>query len=714
MLLSTQKIMTLKGHIDMKTEKNYAFQRKLLRPHPVSIYDTRKLPAENQLVLKNNLTIELSEDCQTVATTAAQDFADYLRTAMNLSGITLKRGLTDSKNNTVKIHPVSDANAALLGEANRYKGYCIITDNSVEIYAHDECGTAQALYHLEDVMSLEHAPFLAKGTEKQWPMFSPQMVHSGYALDDYPEEYLSYIAHEGRDAILVFTKDVDTTPSGYLDFNQLIDRAAKYGIDVYAYSYMISNMSPESEEAYEFYDNSYGRLFRQCPGLKGVVLVGESVEFPSRDPHVAKGRYFEIDPDGIPSGKVSSGWYPCEDYPVWLSLLQRVIYNQKPEADIVFWTYNWGFQPEEARIKLIEALPENITLLATFEMFEPKAYGSHQAHCADYTLSFEGPGQYFKSEAIAAKKRGIKLYSMTNTGGLTWDFGVIPYEPMPYQWLRRYDAIRKAADDFGLSGLMESHHYGFYPSFISKLAKLSFTEPRRPLETLATQIIKGTFGEENFENTNAALKLWSDAIRFYTPTDADQYGAFRVGPAYPFCLTKMVSLPSSPNAMFGNSICACSYSSAADYRDSLLSLRLPEEIKSLENMRDMMAQGIRLLEEAPIQNEELADLTNLGSFILRSVITGINAKKWYRYKCRLAVAESKEEAARLLDEMEQLLNLEKENAQKTIPLVEADSRLGWEPSMLYMTDRTHLEWKIRQVDSVLNVEMPAYRKSLTK
>ena len=698
----------------METEKNYTFQKKLLKPHPVNIYDTRKQPAENHLVLKNGLTIELSEDCHTVASIAAQDFADYLRDAMNLSDITLKRGLTGTKNNTIKIHPVSDANASLLGEANQYKGYCIIIDTSVEIYAHDERGTAQALYHLEDMMSIEHAPFLTKGIEKQWPMFSPQMVHSGYALDDYPEEYLSYIAHEGRDAILVFTKDVNMTPNGYLDFNQLIYRAAKYGIDVYAYSYMNSNMSPESEEAYEYYDNSYGRLFRLCPGLKGVVLVGESIEFPSRDPHVAKGRYFEIDPDGIPSGKVSSGWYPCEDYPVWLSLLQRVIYNQKPDADIVFWTYNWGYQPEEARIKLIETLPKDIALLATFEMFEPKVYSSHQAHCADYTLSFEGPGQYFKSEASAAKKRGIRLYAMTNTGGLTWDFGVIPYEPMPYQWLRRYDAMRKAADDFNLSGLMESHHYGFYPSFISKLAKLSFTEPRRSLESLAVQIIKGEFGEENFENANAALKLWSDAIRSYTPTDSDQYGAFRVGPAYPFCLIKMVSLPSSPEAMFGNKICTSSYSSAADSRDSLLSLRLPEEIKSLKNMRDMLTQGIQLLKDAPVQNEKLAALTNLGSFIARSVITGMNAKKWYRYKCKLAAVESKEEATQLLDKMEQLLILEKENVQKTIPLVEADSRLGWEPSMLYMADRAHLEWKIRQVDSVLNIEIPVYRDSLTK
>ena len=49
---------------------------------------------------------------------------------------------------------------------------------------------------------------------------------------------------------------------------------------------------------------------------------------------------------------------------------------------------------------------------------------------------------YFKSEAEAAAKRGIRFYSMTNTGGVTWDFGVIPYEPFPYR--RNADSGRRS------------------------------------------------------------------------------------------------------------------------------------------------------------------------------------------------------------------------------------------------------------------------------
>jgi hypothetical protein len=43
---------------------------------------------------------------------------------------------------------------------------------------------------------------------------------------------------------------------------------------------------------------------------------------------------------------------------------------------------------------------------------------------------------------------------------------------------------------------------------------------------------------------------------------------------------------------------------------------------------------------------------------------------------------------------------------------EADSRLGWEPSMEYMTDPDHLSWKIRQVKRTIEGEIPGYLSAL--
>ena len=71
--------------------------------------------------------------------------------------------------------------------------------------------------------------------------------------------------------------------------------------------------------------------------------------------------------------------------------------------------------------------------------------------------------------------------------------------------------------------------------------------------------------------------------------------------------------------------------------------------------------------------------------------------------------EDPAEALKLLDKIEELALAEIANAQSAIPFVEQDSRLGWEPSMEYVCDKWHLEWKIRQVKSVIDGDIASYR-----
>src|SRR5690606_27853702 len=123
----------------------------------------------------------------------------------------------------------------------------------------------------------------------------------------------------------------------------------------------------------------------------------------SHDPNTTQRLRYDAPPDGLPSTKPSPGWWPCVDYPQWLQLIKGTIRKYSPKAEIVFWTYNWGWAPEEARLELIRNLPEDITLLVTFEMFEQHQHHGVTNYCADYTISFVGPGKYFASEAKEAK-----------------------------------------------------------------------------------------------------------------------------------------------------------------------------------------------------------------------------------------------------------------------------------------------------------------------
>lgn len=695
----------------MRKEKMYDFQKRLLVVHEPNIRDFNYKVKEKEFIVPDNAVINLVSNSEVIET-AVKDFSDFLKVSMCVSS-----EIVNKSSGTVNVSLAEDSQIDI-GEATGYRGFMIETDeNGINVYGHDERGIAQGLYYLEDLMTFSKAPIVSIGTIKKKPALSPQMVHSGYGLDDYPDEYLARVAHEGRDAILLFVKGINETTFGPLDFNELIARAARYGIDVYAYSYMRSKVSPIAPEAEKHYDSTYGKLFKECPGFKGVILVGESVAFPSSDPNVPPDLDGSTAVDGIPSVMPSSGWYPCEDYPVWLDVVKNAVRKYKPDADIVFWTYNWGYHDEKLRVKLIENLPTDISLMATFEMFEYLKIGKATGYCADYTLAFEGPGTYFKSEAIAAKKKGIRLYSMTNTAGLTWDFGVIPYEPMPHQWMRRYQAILSAKKDWDLCGVMEGHHYGLYPSFISKLSKLCFFEPAEPMDNILKKVLSSYFGEENFTKVNKALQYFSEAITYYTPGDAEQYGAFRVGPSYPFCLSDTINLPSDPKARFGSKIVIPRYLNHSNPnggpRKSPLGFRIHEEIKSLEKMLDCMQKGMELMGKIQNPNEKLSELINQLHFMTNCVKTGLNAKKWHILISRMNYESRLEGLKKIYDDMEELLTNEIENVEDTIPLVEHDSRLGWEPTMLYMTDRWHLEWKIRQVRYVIDVDIAEYRTCLT-
>lgn len=689
--------------MQLKAEKKYEFRKRMRCVHQKDVRNPELEPEECEMEIATGWRIVLPEGYGETALTAAKDFQDYLFVSMGVSVLVCGPEQNGGEKTVM-----------LTVAPGMEQDYVITIGDAVTIAARDERGLAQGLYCLEDRMNIRRAPFFKRETISHRFLFSPRMIHSGYGLDEYPDEHLSAIAHAGMDAILVFVKGINATPSGFLDFNELISRAAKYGLDVYAYSYLVSEMHPEEEGAQEFYDKLYGSLFEACPGFKGIILVGESVGFPSNDPHVTP-KNMAKSADGIPHGKPRPGWWPCEDYPQWLECVKKAVRRHKKDADIVFWTYNWGYVSEEERLKLIRSLPTDISLQATYEMFESYPAGKITETCADYTLAFAGPGQYFASEAKAAAERGIRLYAMTNTGGMTWDMGTIPYEPMPQQWMERYRGLRETNEKWGLCGLMESHHYGFWPSFIGDLAKQAFIAENDSMEKSLMDVLRARFGEGNEDKICRALELWSEAIRRYTPSDADQYGAFRIGPSYPLCLIKEIKPPSESFAHFGNGIVEVLY--PADYsptnalpcgRGMLPSLRLAGEIASLEEMFRLMKEGARQLKEVAAPNRELLYLTNLGEYICCCVQTGIHAKQWYSLTSKLKAEEKREAVRAYLVDIKALIAAERKNAECALDLVEKDSRLGWEPSMDYIADAEHIRWKLRHLDYVLDFEVKCY------
>ena len=684
----------------MRKEINYEFKKRLLKVHKENIRNYDIISEQNEIVLENGCKIILPKESNRQILTAARDFEDYLFTSMGIAAGVYKSG------------EKSDENAVyLIIDESTETDYRIEVDEVVRIYSKDTRGLARGLYCLEDKMSERNAPYIKKETIAQSFLFSPRMIHSGYGMDDFPNEYLARAAHAGMDSILVFVSGINKKNDGqFLDFNELIYRAENYGLDVYAYSYLKCDVHPDDENAQEVVDGIYGKLFEQCPGFKGVVLVGESVEFRSKDPNTSQMLHGEQPADGIPTVKPAPGWWPCVEYPQWLERVKCAVRKYKKDADIVFWTYNWGDKPIEDRLRLINNMPSDITLLVTFEMFEKYKRNNSEGIVRDYSLSFEGPGGYFISEAEVAKKRGIKLYAMTNTAGTTWDMGTVPYEPMPYQWIKRYKNIIEAKEKYGLCGLMESHHFGMWPSFISELTKEAFLSDNTTMEESLLRILKKWYGEKNVKEIDKALKLWSEAITYCTPTIEDQWGAFRIGPAYPFALIEFIKPKAFDYAAFGNGI-VMDYWILYEGRESLSMIRIDDEIDALKKMTELLKEGTDILTGIENKNEELEYLTNLGHYMTCVAETGKNAKKWHCTVTRLKAESDRKKCLEYVEELRRIAAEEKVNCEMAIQYVQNDSRLGWEPSMEYLGDEEHIRWKLKYLEHVVENEITIFEKS---
>ena len=597
-----------------------------------------------------------------------------------------------------------------------YKGRIVeVSDGKIDIRAYDERGLAEALYNLEDEMRERGVPHVKYGKRKNKPLFTPRMAHSAYDYDVFPDGYLQTLAREGFDAVTVYVKGENIGIKGeYYDFADLVRRAASYGMDVYAYCVVSNFKHPDDPDAPEAYEKIYAPLFKGA-GFKGIVFVGESVEFPSKDPHTTGRRFFERNRDKLPEGLPSPGWWPCEDYPRWISLIRDTIRKISPGADLIFWTYNWGWAPREAREALLRALPTDITLMVTFEMFERYKVGDIYEMVCDYSLAFEGPGQYFISEAKIAAERGIKLYTQATAAGKTWDFGNAPYEPMPGQWQRRYAALRDAHDKYGLVGIMESHHYGVYPSFITRIEKKCYEYIRESDEKILRDVV-GTFSRGETDRCTTAFTLWDEAIRLYPPNDEEQYCAMRIGPAYPLAFLRPMTPPADliedVAGKIRLGITVYDYRPFDNGRYTPHCLRIRPEIENLKKMHSLLTRGVKILKGVKNKSRELLDIINLGEYMAASVMTDINVKRMFLLRTEYRIAKSEKRVREILASARKIIAAERKNATRAISIVRRDSSLGYEATMSYSGGEEYIGWKLRHLDYVENIEFKMIENAL--
>ncbi len=645
-------------------EEPYAFRSELECVHASGLRKASAKPVADEFVFRDGCVV------------GDADFADFLKKSMG-----------------VKVASDGSAPAVRTGvdKGLRPREYKIAVDSSgVTVAGADERAVCDALWHLEDVMALRGGPFLKHGTETRRPRFAHRITHSGLGLAVFPDAYLSRLAHAGFTDITLFVAGPDTTAGGkHVDINDVIDRAAAHHLGVYLYANSKVFAHPADPGGKEALDEAFGGFAAMYPKAKGMIFVGESCQFPSKDPRVQPVTWRN---KNHKDPRPTAGWFPCSDYADWITVVRDCVRARAPHYDIIFWTYNWGWAPEKERIDLIDTLPQDITLMATFEMFQQHVKRNGlKSPIADYSLSLAGPGGYFASEAAAASRRKLTLGAMSNTAGRTWDFGTAPYEPCPWQWKKRWDAMLRENAEHGLSLLVESHHYGWYPSFVTELAKEAFTEGGIPFDEHIRRIAVRDYGEANADAALKAWRIWSDAIADYVPSNLNQYGPFRIGPAYPYTFghpsVKPDELPVDRSFPQAVNICWYAYPVSPVYKGydkegSREAERL--ELDLLCGMISRFTEGASMFRAMGPRAARMADL---GDYLACALKTAVNVKRGgqaFRGKDDAAVRRFAEE--------------EYANAAAALPLVLRNSAFGWEPSMGYVGGVEQIRWKMARME----------------
>lgn len=684
-------------------EHNYDFRARHWQVHKPNRRDPARTADAGELML--DASWRLGGAGGEVLTNALRDFQDYLWVSMGLS---LPMTSCDG-----------DRTIWFCVDPTLARGFRLdVTPKHVLVTLCADSEAFRASVYLEDLMSLEQAPVLSCGTVTRRPLLDYRSVHSGCGIDEYPDAELLATIHAGYDAIVLFVKDFDCTTAGYCNISDVIRRAKRFGILVFLYNYIPAFIHPDDPGSEQVFDRTFGELFRRYPDAAGLSLCGESLEFPSKDPHTTGKIYSQSMTDGISDTRPSPGWYPCSDYPDYLAAIERAVHRVKPDAILTFSTYNWAYESEENREAFLKRLPRGYTLKACYENMTPRTLEGLRTPIMDYTMSAGQPGAYFKSECTIAKKLGIQVHGNVNTTGIAWDFGCVPYVPAPYKLIERLAYLRRARTELNVTSHYATHHYGWWSCVASDLGKWYSWEDYEPdSEQLLEKIAIRDYGRDAAPAVLRAWRLWSDAMNHYVASNEDQYGPWRVGAAYPFIfqpnitrtmLPKEIQFPTAPQAHFGWRIIKTLYQPYENSNQAPGFLRFPVELRELRKMEAEWLDGLRQLEGVSDSPEGMY-LAALGQFILCSIRTVIHIKTWWGLNMQLQLSPSVQAALDRLDEIEQLAREELANALEALPAVRADSRLGWEPSMEYVCDEWHLDWKRRQLESAL-LEIAQYHE----
>lgn len=514
-------------------------------------------------------------------------------------------------------------------------------------------------------------------------------------VGSYPDGLLQKLAASGVNGVWVHTVLNTLSPSdtAFPEFGKdhekriaglrtLVDRAKKYGIDVFLYMNEPRAMHerffearPEragmrgvrkgencalctsNPEVRRWMSDTLAFVFSQVPGLGGVFTITASENLTSCASHRQQAN----------CERCKARTYADIIAEVNTTIAEGVA-RGNPAARVIVWDWGWD---DKCAADIISKLPKSCWFMSVSEWSLPIERGGVKSNVGEYSLSAVGPGPRATAHWSLARAAGLKTVAKVQTS-TTWEFCAIPYMPV-------MDLVAEHGRNLlsaGVNGLMLSWSLGGYPSPNLQVFQ-SFTDKDQDTGMVLDRVAEKCYGKNAAPLVRKAWTAFSDGFREYPYHISTLYnGPQHIGPANPLYMqptgysATMVGLP---------------YDDLKAWRSIY-----PADvwISQMERVYDGFSRGCAVYDQLVDESTDAVHDTlrsELAMFRAATLhfISCANQARFVQARDELYAATNDVVRLKCRTELRKIVLAELKTAKQLLPLVKADSRIGYESSNQY-------------------------------
>jgi hypothetical protein len=719
----------------LPVEEEYTFHKLLSQGGEKLRRDPKAVPQSGEMVIPDQgWSIVIGSGAGPVLRHAADDFADYMKTAMRTRiDVQAKDSLADwsSLRRTIIAGTREQMPGCGVGLSGPKDYELDANPERIVVCGYDERGAMYGLYNLEARMNLREAPFLPADLKAlRHSKFQARMTHSGLGWEEWPDPYLSTLSHYGFDSIYaspyVNPNGVPGPPPHWdkmrkqdpAQVHDLIKRAARYGIDLYCPIIYLYTGEPENEAGLR---KLVRDIVTEFPEIRGYILLTEGFFYRN---------WFGAGGGGGP--EALKEW--VRNWARGVEIVAEECRKLNPAIEVLAWEYNISFRPEAVEIKkyAVAQMPQDTIPLLTFENGKGFERDGQSSWLRDYSISEVGPAEVTAAQLeVARERRQRAVYSKADTWA-SWQFGTTPYLPFPYQWYARYEAL----DKYKIDGTLESWSYGFQPSWVGEMRAWYSWDNAPPLDELLRMIARREFGPgaedrvlKAWDSFSAAIRLMPDTGPTWGTNNAVAAPIFFEQPVKPRIMSwlhawtdqEIWSRESGCNPFWpyvrNNFFLYPDFTNKVNVAERYARpFTLPVFQKYLLLAADEMEKGLIHYRAAALKAPESKRKNAFREVLLaeqiQRMIRSENAVLEFEdLRFRLAGTATAAEKGRMLNRMVDVLKEEIARAELSYETARRDSRLGYEWEQDYVYTPDVIQEKLALLRDILTRQIPAYRET---